>query len=75
MITNKGKTLYSATDITRWLGCAHASKLDAFLQTDSELQAWMCAQKSATEDSGRNLLPLAVTPTNSRCSKPLSTPA
>ena len=52
MITNKDKTLYSATDITRWLGCAHASKLDAFLQTDSELQAWMCAQKSATEDSG-----------------------
>ena len=44
---------YSATDITRWLSCAHASRLDALLRTDPELKAWKAANGPSRDDSAR----------------------
>lgn len=54
MINDNGTMRYSATDITRWLSCAHASRLDALLRTDQELKAWKATHTSSTDgDSAR----------------------
>ncbi|MFA7267132.1 MAG: TM0106 family RecB-like putative nuclease, partial [Candidatus Nanopelagicales bacterium] len=53
MINDNGTMRYSATDITRWLSCAHASRLDALLQTDPELKAWKAANGPSREESAR----------------------
>jgi hypothetical protein len=50
LINDNGTMRYSATDITRWLSCAHASRLDALLRTDQELKAWKAAHTSSTND-------------------------
>ena len=53
MINDNGTMRYSATDITRWLSCAHASRLDALLRTDPELKAWKAANGPSRDDSAR----------------------
>ena len=70
LINDNGTMRYSATDITRWLSCAHASRLDALLPTDQELKAWKATHPVRLTMTPPALMPpFAVTNTNSRCFK------
>ena len=47
MIVSAEGTRYSASDLVTWLGCQHASALDAQALADHDLQAWLRDQRSA----------------------------
>ena len=51
-----GMMRYSATDLLAWLGCEHASRLDAEAVTDRVLSDWIRAQRAQAKadlDAGR----------------------
>jgi len=49
VISASGTKLYSASDLLTWLGCQHASALDALALSDRDLKAWLRVRREAQE--------------------------